>query len=274
MEKAKEQVMKSILKDLEQNEKLLEKKDFIFKNSEDFERYCNFFYNLSEHKQRYMNSINNFLHDQKYHHRKGRILGTQSKAMPDIIYQQLIPYVAEHYGEKEKLALMFEGLQAPRGEDVVRVKDSDIDFEEHKVKIHNRKRDRWYQIPLNRELESKLKEFITNHKDDIIKHEHFILYSENPCQKRQHLSEKYLKNVVHNSLEALGLNKVYGVASNGRKLYLYSLHSLRGHAVTRVFSKNPDLRIAQKLLDHQPNSANTTMLYLENDTKDLEDVIN
>lgn len=274
MEKLKKYLKDSILKDLENHEGISEKAHFIFKNQKDLENYINFFYGLSEHKQRYLNTLNNFLHDKKYHKRRGRALGSQSKAMPDLIYHKLIDYVEAHFGEKQKLALEFEGIEGARGEDVVEIKEEDLNFNDHIVRIHNQKKDRWYQLPINHELENELHKFIEKHHKDIIDHHGFIFYSENPVQKNDHITQKYLKTIVHNVLDKLNLNKCYGVAEGGRKLWLYSLHSLRGHAATQVDIKsNHNLRAVQRLLDHQPNSANVTMLYLERDETEMEEIL-
>ena len=273
MEKLKEYLKDSILNDLENNEKISDKVNLVFSSTEELKKYVEFFWNLSYNKMRYLNAINNYLHDRKYKKKKGRILGTKSKAMPDDIYNKLIEYVGKFIGEKQQLALEFEGIEAPRGEDTVEVKEKDIDFIEHKVTIHNQKKDRYYDITLNRDIEKKLKKFIAEHHEDIEDHNGFVFYSDNPVQKNQHISQKYLKTLVHNVLEILELNKVYGVAEGGRKLYLYSLHSLRGHAATRVMRKTNDLSIVQQQLDHQPNSAATTMLYIERDESKLDDAM-
>lgn len=270
MEKAKNFLIERIKQDLEHDEVMSEKIEHLFKTPEDLKKYIEFFYGLAEHNQRYMNALNNFIHDKKYHKRKGRALGLQSKAMPHSIYEQLIKYVGLNVGEKQKLALEFEGIEGARGEDLVQLKESDLDFNSHVVKIHNQKRDRWYQLPINEHLEKELKKFISDHHQDIVEHHGFVFYSLNPVQKSDHLSEKYLKNVVFNALQDLKLNKTYGIASNGRKLYLYTLHSLRGHCATQIMNKTNDLRVVQEVLDHQPNSANVTMLYLERNENQLK----
>lgn len=273
MENLKKYLRQRIMQDILADETMSEKAHFIFKNDGDLEKYIDFFWGLSDHKQRFLNALNNFVHDKKYHRRKGRALGSQSKAMPDAIYQQLIGFVGENIGEKQKLALEFEGIEGARGEDVVEIKEEDLNFKDHIVRIHNQKKDRWYQLPINHELEDELQQFISKHHKDIINHHGFVFYSDNPVQKNDHITQKYLKTLVHNVLETLELNKCYGVAEGGRKLWLYSLHSLRGHAATQVMNKTKDLRIVQEVLDHQPNSANVTMLYLERDEKELNDVL-
>ena len=66
MELVKSRIREQIERELLKNNKICEKKDFVFKNDIDFWNYIDFFYNLSEHKQRYLNSINNFVHNLKY----------------------------------------------------------------------------------------------------------------------------------------------------------------------------------------------------------------
>lgn len=194
--------------------------------------------------------------------------------MPDWIYLKVIDYIGKYWGNKIKLALEFEGIEGPRGEDVVRVKVTDFHFDKHAVSVKNRKSGgRVYEIPLNPEIEAEILEHIENNIDKIKKHKGYVFFSENPVQIRNHLSERYLKNVVHKALADLNLNVIYGYDVLGRPRYLYSLHSFRGHAASRIFKKSHgDYRRAQEILDHQDLA--TTLLYLEKDNmEDLKDLI-
>jgi len=246
----------------------------IFRNKEDLENFILFYYNLSFDNMKRLSSLCYQIRKIKYSHKKGRLLGNQTKAMPDDVFNKLLGFVNQKWGEKVKLALEFEGIEGPRGEDVVRLRLDDIDFDKHIVRIYNRKVNRMYEIPLNKDLENELKHFITENRKEIEAHNGYIFYSQNPFQKRNFLSQKWLRNIVRKALDKLGLNKVYAVDAKGRKLHLYSLHSLRGHAATRIYKKTHDLEKVQELLDHTPSSTKTTMLYIErNDDEDLKEVI-
>ena len=276
MEKIKEHIWESILSDIEssQDEKFKDKFK-VFKTHEELKQYLEFFLNYSFDDMKRIRSVNYYLQKQKYHMQERRLLGNKTKALPDNIFLELLEVVEQEKGEKIKLALEFEGIEGARGEDTVRIKLNDLDFTHHIVRILNRKRDRWYEIPLNPELEEELKEFIFNNMNNIASHHNYVFFSSNPVQKRDFISQKYLKTLVYDVLKRLGLNKIYTKSIDGRNLNLYSLHSLRGHAGTRVYEKtNHDLSKVQELLDHEPNSADTTLLYIErNIEKDLKGVV-
>lgn len=276
MEKLKQYLWQRIVDDLEKSSDEKVKDNLkAFKSRDDLIKYVQFYSNLGFDDMKRISSIGYYIRKNKYHHEPGRLLGDRTKAMPDEIYQKLIKYVGENVGLKQKLALEFEGVEGARGEDTIRIKVDDIDFDNHVVKILNRKRGRWYEIPLNPDLEKELQSFILKNLRLIQLHNGFVFFSENFKQQRDHLSQKYMKNLVYEVLKKLGLNKVYARSNDGRNLYLYSLHSLRGHAATRVDEKsNHDLKRVQELLDHEPGSANTTMLYIERSPeKDLKGII-
>lgn len=276
MDNLKKYLWKRIVEDIENSEdEKIKNMIKAFKTKEDLIKYIKFYSQLGFDDMKRVASLGYFLRTEKYHHEHGRLLGDHTKAMPDRVYKKLIKYVGENIGLKQKLALEFEGIQGARGEDTVRIKVDDIDFDHHIVKILNRKRGRWYEIPLNPKLEKELKSFILKNLKNIQLHNGFVFFSENFKQKRDHISQKYLKTLVYRSLQKLGLNKSYAKSVDGRDLYLYSLHSLRGHAATRVDEKSHhDLKKVQELLDHEPDSANTTLLYIErNAEKDLKGIV-
>jgi len=201
MEQAKEYLWKSIVEDLERstNEKVKNNLK-AFKSKEDLIKYVQFYSEFGFDDMKRVSSIAYFIRKEKYHHNQGRLLANKTKAMPDSIYKKLIEYVGKNIGIRQKLALEFEGIQGARGEDTVRIKLDDLDFENHSVKILNRKRERWYEVPLNEELEKELRKFVYDHKEEIELHHGFVFFSNNFKQKREHLSQKYLKSVVYNSL--------------------------------------------------------------------------
>lgn len=276
MERIKKYLWTSILEDIKTSkDEHLKDKFKVFKNQDELKRYLQFFLNYSFDDMKRIRSINYYLQKKKYHIRGERLLGNHTKAMPDDIFNKLLKEVEIEKGEKIGLALEFEGIEGARGEDTVQIKLNDLDFNNHIVHIYNRKRERWYEVPLNPNLEKELKNFISNNMEQIVLHKNYIFFSNNPVQKRDYISQKWLRNVVRKTLEKLGFNNIYNISSDGRKLHLYTLHSLRGHAGTRVYEKTDhDLKKVQELLDHEPNSADTTLLYIErNNEKDLEGVV-
>lgn len=275
MEKLKKKLWNEILDEVDKStdEKLKDKLK-CFKNREEMIDHIKFYSQLSFDNMKRSSGFDYWIRKRIYHISGERLLGTKTKAMPDWIYLKVIDYVGKVWGNKIKLALEFEGIEGPRGEDVVRVKLEDFNFELHSVSIKNRKSGgRVYQVPLNPEIEAEILEHIHKNYDQIKKHKNYVFFSNNPVQIRNHLSERYLKNVVHKALEDLNLNQIYAYDKLGRPRYLYSLHSFRGHAASRIFKKsNGDYKRAQEILDHMDLS--TTLLYLEKDNmQDLKDVI-
>ena len=235
------------------------------KNFEEIEEKAHFFsikhieklFSYSKHKLEYEIFLCNLVIRTKYPKKKYRLLGTDSKAMPHDVYEKLINSLSN---EKLRLVLKYEGIEGPRGEDAVKLKLNDLNFKEHKVTIYNTKAKRFYSIPLNVKFEEELTGFINRHKKEINEHNGFIFFSSNPVQKREYLSEKYLRNLVVGKLKELGLEEEYAISSNGRHLNKYGLHSLRGHAATELFKKTHNIKLAQILLDHKDSEV--TMLYI------------
>lgn len=235
-----------------------------FPSKEEMKKAFDEYYNLSFDNMKRRATFYRWILEHKYHVRSPRKLGNFNRVVNDKDFMEILPYVRERFGEKQYLALEFEGIEGPRGEDTVRIKTSDLDFIKHSVRIFNRKAKRWYEIPLNPELELELKHFILSHGKEIQEHHDYVFFSSNPAQKRDHLSEVYLRRVFREASDFLGLSKVYETSIDGRKLHLDTLHGLRGHAATRIYEKSGhDLTKVQELLDHRPNSLDVTMLYLE-----------
>lgn len=221
-------------------------------------------------------TIQYWLRGEKYHREKKRLLGAQTRVISDEVYQKEIPYVRHVYGEKIALALETEGIEGARGEDIVILKDYDINTDTHMIHFHNQKLNREYDVPLNKNLEIKLVKFIEDNKEMIESHNHYIFFSENPVksQNKVHISQRYLKNVVAKVLEDLNLNVVYAISSDGRKLHIGTLHGHRSHAATEIYNKSGgDITKAGELLNHNPGSTVTSVYIEKNIEKDLRSII-
>lgn len=206
----------------------------------------------------------------KYKHRKGRLLGNMSKAMPDCIFEKLLQHVKD---EELHLIYLVQGIQGCRIGDILTLKKENIDLDAHSMRIYNHKEDRFYSIPLNKVVESNLVKWMKSNSEQIRAHCGYLFFSRDDIhhkyRKNAYLSSQFVNRKLIQFLDELKLNKVYALRKDGGELHLYTTHSGRGHAATRIYSKHHNLKEVQQLLDHSPRSVETTMLYLENE-QDLE----
>jgi len=120
MEKLKQYLWERIVNELENSEDdKLKDKIKVFKTREDLINYVKFYSGLSFDDMKRLAGVGYYIRKKKYHAKGCRLLGNKTKAMPDEIYCKLIDEVEKEWGEKIKLALEFEGIEGPRGEDVV-----------------------------------------------------------------------------------------------------------------------------------------------------------
>lgn len=223
---------------------------------------------FSKHKLEELQQTIKELIKAKYPHVHGRLLGNMSKALPHDLFLELLQISTKK--PKVHIAVQLQGVEGLRVGDTVTIKRPDLDFSNHEIHIYNHKEDRWYVLPLNPALEAEIKEFISNHDQEITDHADFVLYS---GVRSEHISQNWLRNQEAKMLEKI-CRPVYEHSKDGRNLHLYSSHSLRGHAATQAWEKSDhQLQVVQELLDHSPSSADTTMLYLERKRKDLRKVL-
>ena len=119
-------------------------------------------YGFSKHKLEDLKKTIQDIINEKYPHRKGRLLWTKSKCYPNDIYEKIV----EHFklvDDEIALAVEIEGIEGPRISDVLRLKPNDADFIRHRLKVYNHKENRLYEVPMAQEIEKELKEFIQKH---------------------------------------------------------------------------------------------------------------
>lgn len=213
----------------------------------------------------------------KYPHTRGRKLGEKTKALPDGIYKKVI----DHFKNKdEELALAYEieGIEGSRVGDTLRLKLNNIDFQSHILHIYNHKSKRWYQVPIAPDVEDHLHSWINIHNKEIKEHDNFIFFTRDdkhhPNRKENHLTQQYVNRKLVAFLDSIGAEQVYAIRNgDGGKLHLYTTHSGRGHAATRIKNLTGKKEDAAKLLNHSPRSAETTELYFERDENELFEVM-
>lgn len=228
---------------------------------------------LSKHKLENLKKILQELIKIKYPHRKGRLLGNMSKAMPSDIWHKLLKNVKD---EELYLIYLVQGIQGCRIGDVVTLKVNDIDTDSHILRVFNHKEDRYYSVPLNKVVELKLKHWISKNIEDIKSHSGYVFFTRDDIHhkyaKNPYLTPQYVNRKLVQFLDEMKLNKVYAIRTDGAKLHLYTTHSQRGHAATRIYLKNKNIKEVQHLLDHSPRSVDTTMLYIGEDSELEKDI--
>ncbi len=211
---------------------------------------------------------------QRFPHRKGRLLGNKTKAYPHSIYENIFNHF-KMIDEEIALAVEVEGIEGPRINDVLQIKVSCVDFLNHRLRVYNHKVSHWYEVPLAEQVEKDLKAWITEHRKEIDKHEGYLFYTRDsehhPKTKRPFLTSQFINRKIVAYLESEGLNPVYALRQgDGGRLHLFTTHSGRGHAATRIKNITGSREAAMQLLDHSPRSAESTEVYFERDEGELE----
>lgn len=259
------------LKDSLKEEEILKELKKIY--GTDFKNMFNFFYNLPKNKLESISHISNIFRENNFERRKQRLLGTKSKAMPDFIFKKVLEHFSSLHEKRYKVLKMIyevQGVEGMRIGDLLELKTNNIDFISHEITLINHKsRGRIYTIPMAKQVEEDLKEYINEFEDDIKKHDNYLFFSNAVVTKHKNLSQQYVNRELVAYLEEEGLEKVYAIDRKGRKRRLFTTHSERGHAATTLFKKtNGNIRAVQKLLDHSPKSISTTGVYIQ-DEEDL-----
>src|SRR6056297_3588649 len=105
MDKVKDLLWKSILKDIENSsDEKLKNNIKAFKSKKDLIEFVKFYSNYKFDDMKRIASLAYWIRKQKYHINDERLLGTKTKAMPDDIYLKCIEYVKKIWGYKITLA--------------------------------------------------------------------------------------------------------------------------------------------------------------------------
>jgi len=190
--------------------------------------------------------------------RTKRKLGELSKALTDQMFQELLDNEKD---EKYRLAYTVQGLLALRVSEVTNLKVEDIDFNKKCIYINNRKVDRVDVLPLPYELEQPLFLWISKNKAIIHQKEGYIFFSS--FKDRKQISDNNLRNRIRGMFNEIS-NKEYGESCDGRKLNLYSSHSLRAYGISRFYEiSGYDSELTRQFARH--SNMKDTVLYLRKD---------
>lgn len=233
----------------------------------------NFLNVKSKHQiEEFKKDIQDFLNE-KYPHRKGRLLGSMSKAMDEEPYLKLLRY-AKSVNIKVFIAILIEGELGQRIGDVVKIKITQFDFVKGYLYAYNSKSKRNYEIPMSDWVKAEIQDYINYFMHDIMRFDNYLLFpndfKHHPTKK--HLTEHYVNRKVKEYLKVLEHDVIYAKSEDGRDLHLFTSHSLRGRAGSYVYEKsNHNTRLVQKFLDHSPRT--NTEVYLRSNNQELEEVI-
>lgn len=238
--------------------KAFEKYDYSKKDISDY------IMNLSKHNLEQLNKTISEIHKIKYRNRKRiRLLGNQSKAIPWDFFLELVHYFK--FEKRLQLCVLIQGICGLAESDVVRLKFKDFDFDEHYLRYNRIKTHKDVDPPLHPLIESEIKKWYQENKEEIEKHDNYLFFSNAVVRSEEHITEGWLRNNVADALKKLGYWKKYADSIDNRELHKYTDHSLRGCAATKVFKQHHNIREVQQLLGHSPNSIEHTMVYIQDE---------
>jgi integrase len=198
--------------------------------------------------------------------RKKRMLGNMSKALTESMFQALL---ATETKQKFKVAYFVQGMLALRVSEVARLKVSDFDFENKRVFIHSLKTDQTDTLPLPSNVEKCVSNWIEQNREKIHEKQDYIFFSD--YRSENHISDVVLRGEIREKLAKVGQN-VYATSSDGRRLNLYSSHSLRAYGISRFYRKcGKDTELTRQFARH--DDIKDTVLYLEKDYQKMEKVL-
>jgi integrase/recombinase XerD len=150
--------------------------------------------------------------------------------------------------------------------EVVIIKLEDIDFLRRNIIIHTLKGGDIRELPLHDEIFEFLRDWVNRHHAAILHHGGHILFSGNPTQKRQHVSENWLRRYFRDCRAEAGLDQTYGLSTekNGRtprRLYLKIQHSHRHGFGTNLWEITGDVQVVQHALGHKDPKSTTVYIH-------------
>lgn len=220
--------------------------------------------NLSHQKLIKVISVISQIRKRKFKRGK-RLLGSLSKALPEELFNTIIDL---ENNPKFKLAIKTQGILALRVSEVVTIQVSDIDFIENKIIIKNHKCDTIDELPIQETLANELKQYIKKYKKQIEFKNNYIFFG----SKKNHITKDSLRNKIRKLINLTGMQKKYVSSIDGRKLNLYSSHSLRAYGITKFYNVcGGDIILASMYARHK--DIKDTQLYVDRSYKDMKKVI-
>ncbi len=181
---------------------------------------------------------------------------------------------------KAHLAFQLMANLGLRVGEVVKIKIDDINFFKNKIKIDTEKANTVDFMHLHIQVRKLLHDWVQKFSDDIIKHNGYILFSDNQQHTNYnlpHISPDWLRKEFREICFLAGLNENYGESEETyenhrqRKLYRLTTHNLRHFFITKVYKKSKNPLFTQRLGRHKDFRSMQT--YININQEDVDDVI-
>ena len=214
--------------------------------------------NLSQHKLEELRKATSKLLKNRKKRYKYTKYGNMNKGFTD---SELKRFLSSCRHPKAYLAFLMQSHLGLRVSEVARVKLSDIDWHNNKIRISTLKACTGDFLFMPKPVRIQLLTWVQKYSKEIEKSGGFIFYNESNKNKRPHASPDWLRNEFRRTCILANLNEWYDYAEDGknpiqkdegsRKLHRFSTHSLRHYFITKCYGHCKNPMLTQKLARHQ-----------------------
>lgn len=154
--------------------------------------------------------------------------------------------------ENRKARFAFKTMRALglRIGEVVGIQVQHIDWLSRTIHIQTEKSSTGDIMPLHDGIFEDLREWVNEHHRAIMNHDGHIFWSDNPVQKRQHISKDWLRKAFAQARDAAGLTQTYALTQERtgrtpRRQYRLTTHSNRHGFGRQIWLATKDLKAVQ-----------------------------
>jgi len=244
-------------------------------NSDGFEHTLD---NLSKDKLVRLISAASRVRKRKYQRKKDSRHGTLNRGFTEA---ELARFFKCCTHPKAHLAFTLMAYLGLRVGEVVTLKIEDIDFPKRKLRVQTLKAHTADFLHLHDGVHLLLNTWVQKHYKTLLERK-YLLFSDNPMQKREHISPHWLRKEFRQVCILANFNEWYAKAhdetnpirrANGepRKLYRLTTHSLRHYFITKVYKTTKDPIKCQRLARHR--SLKSTQVYIHTTQEELDEAM-
>ncbi len=226
------------------------------------------FYNLPKHELESMIKFLSNVKKSKYERTKTPKYGTISK---DFTEEELKIFFEYCSSKKALIAFQIMAYLGLRVGEVVTIKLTDVDMNKHLIRVNTEKAKTLDELYIHERIRPFLYQWIQTNREEILKHENYILYS--TMIGRQNISPNWLRNKFRAVIKHAGLDETYGTSKETdmkrceRTLHRLTTHSLRHYFITRVYRTTKNPIHTQKLARHK--EFKSTQIYIHTNKDEL-----